>query len=161
MLLAPSLVDRVAISRERSLLVCARERNGSGAVRHRGRLAVSRVPASARPGEAFAASVRAWNVGSATWEASAGRETQPGAVLLGVHLLDADGSVLEWDYRRFRLGLPRDVASHDAIDLEAALAAPSRPGRYVLEFDLVREFEGWFEDGGGTPVSVSLEVRAV
>ena len=30
-------------------------------------------------------------------------------------------------------------------------------GRY--ELDLVREFEGWFEDVGGTPLKVDLDVR--
>jgi hypothetical protein len=143
---------RHALTPERSLFVCSR------GVRHRARLDVAGLPAEAHAGEAVEATVRAWNVGSAVWKASAGRATEPGAVLLGVHLLDAAGGILEWDYRRFRMTLERDVAPLEAIEFRVSLAAPAEPGRYVLEFDLVREFEGWFEEGGSEPCAAPLEV---
>jgi hypothetical protein len=43
--------------------------------------------------------------------------------------------------------------------MEVRLTAPKSAGQYLLEFDLVREFEGWFEDVGGTPLKVDLDVR--
>jgi len=114
---------------------------------------------SAAPSGAITLDLRLWNVGTAPWKASVGRETERGSVLLGAHLLDEAENVLEWDYRRYRQGLTRDVAVSEFVDVPVALVAPSEPGRYLLEFDLVREFEGWFEDAGGAPLKVPLEVR--
>jgi hypothetical protein len=98
-------------------------------------------------------------LGTATWEASIGREEERGAVLLGVHLLDAAENVLEWDFRRYRGALSRTVRPGEWIDMEVRLTAPKSAGQYLLELDLVREFEGWFEDVGGTPLKVDLDVR--
>jgi hypothetical protein len=112
------------------------------------------IPAS----DELALTVRLWNVGTATWETSVGREEERGAVLLGAHLLDTAENVLEWDFRRYRGALPRRVQPGERIDIDVRLKAPSSAGGYPLEFDLVREFEGWFEDVGGTPLKVGLTV---
>lgn len=155
-------VTHVPLFAERSLFVCTRAGEGAGAGdHHRARLeivgSVPRVP----PSGALALSLRLWNVGTAAWRASVGRETERGALLLGVHLLDEAENVLEWDYRRYRQGLTHDVAVLERIDVSVGLVAPRAEGRYFLEFDLVREFEGWFEDAGGTPLKVPVEVRAL
>ena len=103
--------------------------------------------------------IRVWNVGTAAWEASVGREEERGAVLLGVHLLDEAENVLEWDYRRYRGALSGRVRPGEWIDMDVRLTAPGSAGAYFLELDLVREFEGWFEDVGGEPLRVGLVVR--
>ena len=155
-------IAHVPFSAERSLFVCTREGEVAGTANelHRARLEVlGMVPQVLHPGT-LALTLRLWNVGTAAWRASVGHETERGAVLLGVHLLDEAENVLEWDYRRYRAGLPRDVPVSERIDLPVTLVAPLATGRYLLEFDLVREFEGWFEDAGGTPLKVPLEIRS-
>lgn len=153
-------VAHVAIGDQRSIFVCTRDAAPESARpgTHRARL-LSRdsVVSTSASGE-IALTVRLWNVGTSTWEASVGREEERGAVLLGAHLLDAAANVLEWDFRRYRAGLSRAVPPGEWIELDARLEAPGAAGDYVLEFDLVREFEGWFEDFGGTPLHLALEV---
>ena len=155
-------VTHIPLSPDRSLFVCLREGEGAGvaADHHRARLEVKGTVPPVGPSGALTLDLRLWNVGTASWKASVGRETERGSVLLGVHLLDEAENVLEWDYRRYRQGLPRDVGVPERIDVKVELVAPRAPGRYVLEFDLVREFEGWFEDGGGPPLKVPLRVDA-
>lgn len=145
----------------RALLVAEHGPSEAGSTvtrHHRARMASSVEALSVPAGSAFPITVSLWNAGTASWAGSAGHETERGAVLLGIHLLDADGNVLEWDFRRYRFPLMAAVPPGDRVDLPLELKAPDSDGRYVLEFDLVREFEGWFEDFGGTPLAVRLAV---
>ena len=153
-------VEHVPVSSDRSLFVCSREPiagdDGTYRCRFDRPAGVALGPAS--PGELLSATIRVWNVGSATWAVSAGRETEPGSVLLGVHLLDPDSNVLAWDFRAFRGALPAPVGFGEYVDLAVRIEAPETPGVYFLEFDLVREFLGWFEDMGGETLKVPLVV---
>lgn len=156
------IVTHVAIAEERSLFVCTRSagtRSDTRVKSYKARLVAREAAVSTSASDEIAVSVRLWNVGTATWEASAGREEERGAVLLGVHLLDVAENVLEWDFRRYRGALSRRVRPGEWTDMEVRLTAPGAAGRYLLELDLVREFEGWFEDVGGTPLKVGLVVR--
>ncbi len=155
-------VTHVAISEERSLFVCRRTGDASPGAHvksYKARLIAREAVVSISASNEMALTVRLWNVGTATWEASVGREEERGAVLLGVHLLDAAENVLEWDFKRYRGALSRRVRPGEQIDMDVRLTAPISTGQYFLEFDLVREFEGWFEDVGGTPLKVGLVVR--
>lgn len=143
----------------RALLVAARGAVAPGTgLRHHARIAASAPALDAAAGRPFPLTVSLWNTGTAPWAASAGRETERGSVLLGIHLLDADENVLEWDFRRYRFPLDVEVRPGERVDLALELKAPDTPGDYVLELDLVREFEGWFEDFGGAPFPVRLTV---
>ncbi len=155
-------VTHVAISDQRSLFVCSRNKDVSSDARtrtYKARLIARETVVPVSASDEIALTVRLWNVGTATWEASVGREEERGAVLLGVHLLDAAENVREWDYRRYRGALSREVRPGEQVDMHVRLTAPSTAGQYLLEFDLVREFEGWFEDVGGTPLKIGLVVR--
>lgn len=146
----------------RALLVAERGAGapGAGGLHHRARITASASSVSVAPGAPFPLTVSLWNTGTAAWAASTGRETERGSVLLGVHLLDADENVLEWDFRRYRFPLDVEVRPGERVDLALELKAPESPGACVLELDLVREFEGWFEDFGGAPFPVRLTVGA-
>ncbi len=155
-------VTHVAVSEQRSLFVCTRNADARSDTRvksYKARLVAREAVVSTPASDVIAFTVRVWNLGTATWEASIGREEERGAVLLGVHLLDAAENVLEWDFRRYRGALSRTVRPGEWIDMEVRLTAPKSAGQYLLELDLVREFEGWFEDVGGTPLKVDLDVR--
>jgi len=163
-LLRSSGLDRVVhvpVTSDRSLFVCSRESVAAGGGTYRCRLGLLAGPTAepVGPGELLTLVLRVWNLGTATWDASEGRETVIGSVLLGLHLLDSDSNVLAWDFRRYRGALRSRVGFGEHIDLSVRIEVPDTPGTYFLEFDLVREFLGWFEDMGGTSLKVPLVVR--
>jgi SAM-dependent methyltransferase len=82
-----------------------------------------------------------------------------GAVLLGTHLLDANGVLLELDYARHRLtpGDGRAVHPGETLEIELAIAPPPK-GRYILDFDLVSEGICWFENNGSQTVKLEIEI---
>lgn len=151
-------VRHVPTTESRALFVCDRLAEGAAPGSHRARLAASPAALSVRASATFRLDVDVWNVGTAAWAASAGRETDHGAILLGAHLLDARGEVVEWDFRRYRFGFPVVLRPRERFRVAVALEAPTEPGAYRLELDLVREFVGWFEDFGGEPLTVPLVV---
>jgi radical SAM protein with 4Fe4S-binding SPASM domain len=44
-------------------------------------------------------------------------------------------------------------------DLQAVLRAPSRPGRYVLKWDLVYDPYAWFKDRGSLPLEIDVVIE--
>ena len=140
------------VKNERAVLVCrkARARTDSD-VRHHyvAALALEEGPTACRPGEELFFALRVENTGLARWPARGEEPDGRGAVHLGSHLLRADEEEVAWDYAR--ADLPRDLGPGEAARVEIRARAPSGPGRYVVEFDMVAEHVAWFEDfGSGT-----------
>jgi hypothetical protein len=81
--------------------------------------------------------ISAKNVGHSTWlnREAAGGAT--GAVRLGSHLFDEHGRQISKDYGG--VAVERSVASGEEVIFDFSLPAPSKPGRYQLEFDMVSE----------------------
>lgn len=83
-------------------------------------------------------------------------------VRLAYHWLDATtGALVKYEGRR--TPLPRAVAPGETLELRATVQAPARPGRYVLVWDLLREYtgRGWFSQLGVAPARVTVEVAGV
>ena len=137
---------------ERAVLVCrkTRARADSDARHHHvAALALEEGPTACRPGEELFFALRVENTGLASWPARGEGPDGRGAVHLGSHLLRADEEEVAWDYAR--ADLPRDLGPGEAARVEIRARAPSGPGRYVVEFDMVAEHVAWFEDfGSGT-----------
>ena len=55
--------------------------------------------------------------------------------------------------------LPHAVLPGDSVGIPLYVPAPSVPGRYVMELDLVQELVGWFSDEGVRPLVLGVEVR--
>ena len=108
----------------------------------------------AAPGSSIEVTVRLTNIGTTTWTPGAG----PGAVLLGAHLADPDGRVL--DRGRARAMLPRTLAPGEDATVALTCSAPDWPGVFLLELDLVREGEHWFADDGSPAARVVLQVAS-
>jgi hypothetical protein len=80
------------------------------------------------------------------------------AVQLGWRLRPLDGGATASEGRT---PLPGKVRSGDAFEVELAVPWPARPGRYLLEVDLVLEDVAWFADRVGAPVAAGeVEIRA-
>ena len=101
--------------------------------------------------------IQAKNSGMARWLAAGKRQTEKATVNLGAHLLRADGEIEVWDYGR--ASLESDVIPGETASFEITLPAPSVPGMYHVEFDMVSEQLAWFEELGSIPLRVSLEVK--
>jgi predicted O-methyltransferase YrrM len=101
----------------------------------------------------ISARVKATNIGRTDWLPS---DAALGPVRLGSHLLDRDGSWLEWDFSRSALpgGM---IGPGDSVEFEVELKPPGR-GKYVLEFDLVADGIAWFSRNGSKTVRVPIEV---
>ena len=112
------------------------------------------VPDKVQAGANFTARVTVKNVGGALW-------LPIGISALGVnmsyHWLDEAGRVVVWD--GLRTALPTAVEKGQSVTVTFTVAAPSQPGRYQLELDLVREGVTWFSQAAspGPQVKVGVE----
>ena len=134
------------------------------------------APAAALPDGAFAArielaepvaerlpaggevvlSVRVTNLGDAGWPA---HTEGAGAyhVRLGNHWLTRRGKVITTDDGRSRL--PVDIGPGGSAVMSLRVTAPSKPGRYLLELDLVQELVTWFAERGSETLRLPVVVR--
>jgi tRNA (mo5U34)-methyltransferase len=114
-------------------------------------------PASCHRGSMIRFCVGAANTGQNIWLESSREVGGRGAVRLGVHLHDEWGEELVHDYGG--VSLPLRVPPGSDVELEFEVRAPSQPGRYLLEFDMVSEQLTWFEDAGQTiPLVHRIEI---
>ena len=77
-------------------------------------------------------------------------------VNLGNHWRSTDGTILRLDDGRASMG--STVAPGDAVDLTLEMQAPTDPGDYLLELDLVIEGVAWFADQGSPTVTIPVRV---
>lgn len=110
------------------------------------RLTVSAASLTTAPVLVTNTSVRDWESGG------------PTPFLLSYHLLRPDGRQLQYDGPRSPL--PRTVRPGEQIELRAILQAPSQPGEYVVEWDMLQEGVAWFSWKGATPARTSVTVTA-
>jgi SAM-dependent methyltransferase len=94
------------------------------------------------------------NTGDTLW--LAGRETRTGVVMPGVRILDDLGTLVSEFHGE--PPLPRAVAPGETVKLKIEHAAPRRPGKYTLKFDLVDQHVCWFEDAGSEAFTIKFEV---
>jgi hypothetical protein len=112
------------------------------------------LPVLARRGQTITLATRVQNLSTRRFaaQASYGRRL----VRLGAQLCAADGTLIDRDFAR--AWLPRHLEGGDTADVPIEIAAPPRPGRYRLKFDLVCEGIDWFEATGSPTTSRSLVV---
>ena len=106
-------------------------------------------------GERRRLAVRVTNASGERWADSDG-----GPVLglyLGNHWLSERGKVAVMDDAR--AALPTQLDPGDTVELELTVTAPARPGRYILQLDLVQEGVRWFAQRGSPTCRSPLEVR--
>lgn len=114
-------------------------------------------PTRCRRGEQLRFRMAVKNTGQSAWLDAVRAPEGKGAVRLGVHLMDQWGQEVVHDYAA--ASIPQPLRPGASIALDLSLAAPSTPGRYQLEFDMVSEFVTWFEDAGATiPLMCEIEV---
>lgn len=97
------------------------------------------------------------NSGAAVWLRP---DAENGGVAIGVHLYDASGTLLVFDFHRQPLTDPaREIAPGEAVACRLLLP-PQPAGRYILELDCVASKVTWFSPVGSQPVRIPVDVVA-
>ena len=107
------------------------------------------------PGEIFSVPLSVRNLGDTLW--LGGRYLRRGAVMLGVKILDAAGTVV--DEFHGEPPLPRAMAAGERTEAVIEHAVPLTAGDYTLKIDLVDQHVAWFEAHGSAPLLLPLLVR--
>jgi hypothetical protein len=117
------------------------------------------MPASCEAGSHEIVEVRAENVGSLRWSPPRGDWPR---LFVSYHLARPDGSIVEWDGERSPVG--HFVDPQESALFLALFTAPSRPGDYLVGWDVVSEGEIWFSQCGSpilwNPIRVTGRARA-
>lgn len=117
---------------------------------------VPEPPQVIKAGEKVSVAVKVKNDSNAVWPAL-GQADHKYQVNLGNHWLDRNEKLLlNDDARGF---LPRDLKPGEEITIPLKVTAPAAPGDYVLEFDMVQEFVGWFKQKGGQTFKLKVKVE--
>jgi hypothetical protein len=111
------------------------------------------APQTASPGESLVFQAHVENTGGlAWWPSTGGRHS----INLGNHLFDVSGALLA--HGRGRSAVLQIVAPGETSVIIDKFAAPSEPGTYMLEWDMVSEGECWFASLGCKTVRTVLAV---
>lgn len=153
-------IEVVEAKNERAIVTCRKPHvatSDESANRFVARLQLEEGPNSCRPSAELKFRLKVENVGLARWPREGEPETGKGAIYLGSHLLRSDEDEVDWDFGRARL--PHDLEPGAAVTLEFTARAPSTPGEYILEFDMVAEHITWFEDHGSGTLRHELSIQ--
>jgi len=105
------------------------------------------------PGQEFTSQVVVKNTGFLLWE----YYKKVGRIDLGCHWINRDtGEVVLWDGPRGLL--PNDIAHNEQARVEMKINAPDKPGRYILQYDMVHESKTWFSEQGVIPFEININV---
>ena len=113
------------------------------------------VPSEMESGKTVAADITVKNVSPVTWPSKPDHKDRY-AVNLSYHWLNRKGTTVVFD--GLRTPLPRDLKPGESVDLKAAIAAPAKPGRYILEVTLVQERWAWFPEKNGAKLVLPITV---
>lgn len=105
-----------------------------------------------REGERVKLKLEIKNMGRQSWP-----RTGPNTCQVSYHLLDQSGSNIQFDNRRFPL--TQEVKPRHSLTMNITLRSPFKPGRYKLEFDLLREGISWFKEHGSPTAVIALNVK--
>lgn len=121
---------------------------------HAGRLSVRDAPSDVPGGAVFHVTIALENRSNAVWTS-----VSQFPVHASYHLSrrGTGGDVLQ-SFDNMRTPLPSEIGPGEEVILEVGVAAPSEPGEYVAEIDLVHESISWFASKGFPSQRVSFLV---
>ncbi|HEX3279818.1 MAG TPA: hypothetical protein VHR36_01190 [Pyrinomonadaceae bacterium] len=126
----------------------------------RASLALKDAPTKLRAGQKETVVVRIKNASDVFWWARGGENNDANSnrfyIAVGDRWLQEDGQlVTEMDGR---IGIPKDLRPGDEVEVPLTISAPTTPGNYVLEVDLVQEQVSWFHDKGSPTAKTNVTV---
>jgi len=123
-------------------------------------LAIKDAPTKLRAGQKETVVVRVKNASDVFWWARGGETNDASSnrfyIAVGDRWLQQDGKlVTEMDGR---IGIPKDLRPGDEVEVPLTISAPTTPGTYTLEIDLVQEQVSWFHDKGSLTAKAEVTV---
>ncbi len=109
------------------------------------------TPSLMQKGGAYIVHLTVRNASDGAWDTGSAR----GPVHISYHWWSSNG---EATYDGVRSWLPQMVAPDETVAITAHVLAPSRPGKYVLEWDVVQENICWFGQRGASTLRLDIEV---
>lgn len=123
----------------------------------RAAITVPDPPTKMQPDQKLTLNVKVKNVGNAPWPAHGRTGDGYFQVNLGNNWFDGQNKRLEKN-PYVRSGLPRDVRPGEEVDVLLSITAPSAPGDYTLQIDLVQEMVAWFAEKGSEAPKFKVKV---
>jgi len=102
-----------------------------------------KVAAEMASGNTVSADITVKNVSPMTWPSESDHKCHY-TVTLSYHWLNQKGEPVIFD--GLRTPLPGDLPPGESVLLKAAIEAPTKPGRYMLELTLVQQGAVWFPE---------------
>jgi|RhiMetdeSRZDD1v2_1073273.scaffolds.fasta_scaffold44341_3 hypothetical protein len=126
----------------------------------RAQIAIIDPPSKLRAGQQETVNVKIKNTSDVLWWARGGetnnRNDNKFYLAIGDRWLDPSGKLLsEMDGR---LGISRDMKPGEELELPLLVRAPTSPGDYILEVDLVQEQVAWFNERGSPTARTKVSV---
>lgn len=123
-------------------------------------LALKDAPTKLRTGQKETVVVRVKNASDVFWWARGAEsnfnDSNKFYIAVGDRWLQEDGKLLtEMDGR---IGLPKDLRPGEEVEVPLAISAPTTPGNYILEVDLVQEQVSWFHEKGSPTARTNVTV---
>lgn len=123
-------------------------------------LAFKDAPTKLRTGQKETVVVRVKNGSDVYWWARGGEPNDSPSnkfyIAVGNLWLQEDGKLLtEMDGR---IGLSKDLRPGEEVEVPLSISAPTTPGNYILEVDLVQEQVSWFHDKGSPTARTNVTV---
>jgi hypothetical protein len=123
---------------------------------YREQISALNAPPSLRAGEKVVLQFRVKNLGDSTWPAVGNKEGRFQVNIGNRWLKTATNDVNGLDGRT---GMPADLLPGAEVELALAVTAPSEPGDYALEIDMVHEGVTWFYERGAKPLRLNVRVE--
>jgi hypothetical protein len=115
-------------------------------------------PAMLHRGQEAVVRIKVRNISDVPWPAlGEGSDKKKYRVQLGNHWIDSNNIAVVGDDGR--TPLPHDLEPGDEVELPLTITAPTAPGEYLLELDMVQEQIAWFEEEGSATARVKVTVR--
>lgn len=126
----------------------------------RAQIALIDPPSKLRVTQKETINVKIKNTSDVFWWARGGesndRNDNKFYIAIGNRWLDASGKLLsEMDGR---LGIAKDMKPGEELELPLSITAPTTPGDYILEVDLVQEQVSWFNEKGSPTARTKVSV---
>lgn len=117
-------------------------------------------PAKLRVGQKETVHVKIKNDSDVTWWSRGARvNMRPDNkfyIAAGNRWLKADGSLVTNMDGRY--GIPKDLAPGEETETPLVITAPTDPGDYILEVDVIQEQVAWFSDKGSVTAKTKITV---
>lgn len=123
-------------------------------------LAFKDAPTKLRTGQKETVVVRVKNASDVFWWARGGEINNSNSnqfyIAVGDAWLQEDGKLLT--NMDGRMGVGKDLRPGEEVEVPLLITAPTTPGNYILEVDLVQEQVAWFHEKGSPTVRTNVTV---